>query len=128
MNSFSGGIFKRVLFTTGLCVLVAGLSACGEPVEKVLEAKAGHNTRVKDVALVEPASLIVEAQALHDKSMSQSHGWTTTQPMIDKARAAMNEGDTDTARELAERALSMATAAVEQGKTEATAWKARVPQ
>jgi len=126
MNSLNCELFKPVLLGITVTVLVVGLSACGKPVEKMLVEEASSNAEAPPADDV--SSIIAQAQAKHDEAMALSHGWTRTQPLIDRATVAEAEGDEGAARALAERALLQASASVEQAHLEVNAWKARVPK
>ncbi len=121
--------FKRVLLASTAFAFAAALTACGEPVEKSLVKQEAAPVAAADSApVVDVADIISRAQASHEKSVAMSHGWTRTQPLINKASDALTSGETDAAQEMAERALGMADAAVAQAEIEKTAWQARVPK
>ena len=121
---------KGTLLVGTLVAIAVGVSACGEPVEKSLLEKheAAPAATTQTVEKPDVDDIISRAQATHDKSVALAHGWTRTQPLINKASDALTSGDAEAAREMAERALVMAHAAVAQAELEMTAWKARVPK
>lgn len=125
MNSSSARFFKPQLL--GIFVLL-GISACAEPVEKLVNEDATpavlESTAVSQAGVAE---IISQAEASYAEAASQSHAWTTTRTLIDKASAALRAGDSDRARVLAKQALATADASVEQARVEALAWQTRVP-
>jgi len=122
-------IIKRVLLASAAFTFVGTLAGCGEPVEKSLvKQHAASVAAAESEPTVDVADIISQAQASHDKSVAMAHGWTRTQPLIDKASDALTSGEADNAREMAARALVMADAAIAQAELEKTAWTARVPK
>lgn len=127
MNNSNSLLRKRMLFLA--ITLLVGVSACGKPVEKILVEET--STKVEERQVVQQTSideLITQAEASHAEAATLSHAWTTTRTLIDEASAALEAGDSASARALAEQALATAIASVEQGRVEAQAWQSRVPQ
>ncbi|MBE9538751.1 MAG: hypothetical protein IMF06_06685 [Proteobacteria bacterium] len=126
MSSFNSQYVKRALFTASLGIVFTGLSACGEPVEKMEPATVLETSTVAAQATV--PEIISQAEAKYAEAAALSHAWTTTRTLIEQARAALEAGDAGKARALAEQALATAVASVEQAGVEAQAWQSRVPQ
>lgn len=67
-----------------------------------------------------------EAERLRVQAAEQGYEWIGTKKLLDQAAAAADEGDTDTALELAEQARFQAEAALQQAERENDAWRRRV--
>ena len=74
------------------------------------------------------ADIITQAEAAYAEAATLSHAWTTTRTLIDQASTALEAGQEERARELAQQALATAQASVEQARVEAEGWQSRVPQ
>lgn len=118
---------KRASLTATAALLAAGLTACGKPVEKMM-AEDVSPAVTASAPTASTADIIAQAQARYEEAAGLSHAWTTTRTLIEQASAALQAGQTDAARALAQRALATANASVEQAKIEETAWQSRVPQ
>ena len=125
MNSFKPQLCKQVL---AAIVVLVGLSACSESTEQPGAADAAPATVEQPVPQIATSDIIAQAQAALAESTVLSHAWSVTQPLIDEAQSALQAGEDERARELAERALATAEASVEQAKAELTSWQSRVPQ
>lgn len=80
---------------------------------------AGSSTEVE--------RLLAAAEASLGQAREASNSWTSTEKLMGAAREALAAGDTDSAQELARRALLTADMAQQQAKLEQDAWQARVP-
>ena len=129
MSSFYNQYVKRALFAATVGIVIAGLSACGKPVEKMEreEPTAAAETTAAVVQATVP-EIISQAEAKYAEALALSHAWTTTRTLIEKASAALAAGDAGKARALAEQALATAEASLEQAEVEEQAWQSRVPQ
>lgn len=67
-----------------------------------------------------------EAERLRVQAAEQGYEWIGTKKLLDQAAAAADEGDTETALELAEQARFQAEAALQQAERENDAWRRRV--
>lgn len=67
-----------------------------------------------------------EADSLRAKAAELEYEWSTTQDLLDQAKKTMLDGDSDKALQLLTEAKQQAELAIQQAKTEATAWKSRV--
>jgi hypothetical protein len=67
-----------------------------------------------------------EAERLRVLAAEQGYEWIGTGKLLEQAAAAADEGDTETALELAEQARFQAEAALQQAEREKTAWRRRV--
>jgi len=129
MNSFNDQLLKRILLASIAIVVTVGISACGEPVEKMLVEEAASVADKVDVThTASVADIITQAEATYAEAAALSHAWTTTRTLIDQASAALGAGEDERARELAEQALATAQASVEQARVEAKDWQSRVPR
>jgi hypothetical protein len=127
MNRFSNqeaSIVKRVLLAGTVILVVAGISACGAEVDDSQPVQ----TATSAAPQVAVSELIAQAEAGLAQATALGHAWTVTRPLIDDAAATLQAGDIVRARELAERALATAQAAVEQANLEAKTWRSRVPR
>lgn len=70
-------------------------------------------------------ALIAEAEALQQEARDKLYAWVATSRFIDQAKAAQSAGDTSQARQLAERAISLANASLAQATKEAASWQTR---
>ena len=125
MNSFKPQLCKRVL---PAIVVMVGLSACSESIEQPSTADAAPTPVQQPEPQLATSEIIAQAQAALAEAAALSHAWSVTQPLIDEAQSALQAGEDERARELAERALATAVASVEQAKVELTSWQSRVPQ
>ncbi len=130
MNSFNGWFFKRILLASIAIVVTVGISACGEQVEKMRaeETAAPVVDKIDIMRNASVADIITRAKATYAEAAALSHAWTTTRTLIDQASTALEAGEKERARELAEQALGTARASVEQARVEAEDWRSRVPQ
>lgn len=97
-----------------------------------VECSVGEATNVAKESGAEPASvqqvgkLIGEADCLRQAASRAGGEWLKTGEILDRAREAAKNGETDKARKLAEQARFQAITALGQAKHEAEAWKERV--
>jgi hypothetical protein len=66
------------------------------------------------------------ADSLRARAAEQGYEWIGTQKLLEQAAVAADEGDTETALELAEQARFQAEAALQQAEREKEAWRRRV--
>ncbi len=66
------------------------------------------------------------AEEARKASAELKYEWNTIAPLIDKAKAAAEEGEFDKAAKLCEEARLHGEAAIEQAKTQAEFWKVAV--
>jgi hypothetical protein len=129
MNTSIGRFLKRALLTNMAIFVVVGLSACGEPVEKMATREAPAAVEVSPTtAEATVPEIIFQAEAKYAEAAALSHAWTTTRTLIEQASAALQAGNSDKARAIAEQALATAVASVEQARVEAEAWQSRAAQ
>ena len=67
-----------------------------------------------------------EAESLRAEAAESGYEWIGTGKLLEQAAAAADEGDTETALELAEQARFQAEAALQQAEREKEAWRRRV--
>ena len=67
-----------------------------------------------------------EAESMRVQAAEQGYEWIGTHKLLDEAAAAADEGNTETALELAEQARFQAEAALQQAEREKDAWRRRV--
>lgn len=75
----------------------------------------------------EVRALLRQAAAQHAEALRLEHGWTSTAPLMQAAREALERGELQRAAELAGRALLMAEQALAQARREREAWRHRAP-
>jgi hypothetical protein len=79
------------------------------------------------VSAAEVKVVIKQARQSLEQARELGHGWTVTPTFIEAAETELAAGQLDQAMATAQRALLTAGKAVEQARTEQTAWQARVP-
>ena len=67
-----------------------------------------------------------EADSLRLKAAELDYEWINTEDLLQQAKKVFADGDGDKAMQLVKEARQQAELAIQQAKTEATAWKARV--
>ena len=76
----------------------------------------------------EVEALIAKAEAARQQAAELEYEWRFTGKRIKEAKAALEAGDLETAREKAERALFEGERAIEQAGISAGTWEAAVPK
>ena len=89
-------------------------------------ALASPSALALDAAEVE--ALIAKAEAARRQAAELEYEWRFTGKRIKEAKAALESGDLETAREKAERALFEGERAIEQAAISAATWEAAVPK
>ena len=67
-----------------------------------------------------------KADNLRLKAAELDYEWINTEDLLQQSKKAFADGDGDKAMQLVKEARQQAELAIQQAKTEATAWKARV--
>lgn len=67
-----------------------------------------------------------QALAAHKEAAAVDNQWTTTDRVLESARAAAKDGDYEKATELAHQAQKLAQLSVEQAKTQSEVWQKAV--
>jgi hypothetical protein len=75
----------------------------------------------------EVRAVIKQARQSLQQARDLGYGWTVTPTFIEGAETELAAGQLDRAMTTAQRALLTADKAVEQARSEQTAWQARVP-
>ncbi len=79
------------------------------------------------VSVAEVEAVIKQARQSLERARELGHAWTVTPTFIEGAETELAAGQLDQAMATAQRALLTADQAVQQARTEQTAWQARVP-
>ena len=81
-----------------------------------------------DIDAVSAQRIVEEAMANYQESRSRGHAWQKTRVHLDKAQAAMDDGDYELAVREAGQSIALAKASIAQADAELTAWRTRFPR